>query len=384
MSLIKRENSKNWYYLFQVNGKRYFGTTGTSNKKTASQVEMKIRNEIHRQRFLDEPVTITLGNALEKFRISKEGTPNYKNISVYENKLVGFKYHPKSGEKITVGQLADKNTPVHEIRTKDLLNYISIRKSEGLANWTIRHELQTLHATLKHVRSLGYMVNEFLEWPWGDLKVKKGKLRYLTLEEEKRLLEELNPNREGRGLKPVSKRPTKLQQQLQDNFDLVIALLDTGMRYSELVNLPWSAVSIAKGTISIYRSKVDSEDKLYMTDRLLSVMTRRNKTRAGTSRYVFESSDGTPRKYTPHSIQRAIERSGLNDNSVVKEKGDRVTIHTLRHTFASRLVQHGVNIAKVSKLLGHSSIRTTEIYSHLSQNEASVEAVNVLNILQTQ
>jgi site-specific recombinase XerD len=72
----------------------------------------------------------------------------------------------------------------------------------------------------------------------------------------------------------------------------------------------------------------------------------------------------------------------LNDLDVAKEKGGKVTIHTLRHTFASRLVQAGVSLAKVSKLLGHSSVMTTEIYAHLAPNEVSEEAVVVLNGLQ--
>ncbi|MCI0559860.1 MAG: site-specific integrase, partial [Nitrososphaera sp.] len=66
---------------------------------------------------------------------------------------------------------------------------------------------------------------------------------------------------------------------------------------------------------------------------------------------------------------------------VVREKGGKVTIHTFRHTFASRLVQAGVSLAKVSKLLGHSSVTTTEIYAHLAPNEVSEEAVEVLNRL---
>jgi hypothetical protein len=65
-----------------------------------------------------------------------------------------------------------------------------------------------------------------------------------------------------------------------------------------------------------------------------------------------------------------------------KDKGGKVTIHTLRHTFASRLVQAGVSLPKVSKLLGHSSITTTEIYAHLAPNEVSEEATAVLNGLQ--
>ena len=62
--------------------------------------------------------------------------------------------------------------------------------------------------------------------------------------------------------------------------------------------------------------------------------------------------------------------------------GGKVTIHTLRHTFASRLVQAGVSLAKVSKLLGHRSVTTTEIYAHLAPNEVSEEATKVLNGLQ--
>jgi hypothetical protein len=80
-------------------------------------------------------------------------------------------------------------------------------------------------------------------------------------------------------------------------------------------------------------------------------------------------------------IKKAIDKAGLNDPHVVKDKGGKVTIHTLRHTFASRLVQAGVSLAKVSKLLGHSSVTTTEIYAHLAPNEVSEKATKVLNHL---
>jgi site-specific recombinase XerD len=108
-------------------------------------------------------------------------------------------------------------------------------------------------------------------------------------------------------------------------------------------------------------------------------MEKRFHNRRPGARCVFESANGGPRGYTPQSIKKAIDRAGLNDPDVVKNKGGKITIHTLRHTFASRLVQAGVSLAKVSKLLGHSSVTTTEIYAHLAPNEVSEKATTVLN-----
>ncbi|MGH8611377.1 MAG: tyrosine-type recombinase/integrase [Gammaproteobacteria bacterium] len=105
-----------------------------------------------------------------------------------------------------------------------------------------------------------------------------------------------------------------------------------------------------------------------MTDRLKEVMARRWRNRRPEARYVFESANGGPRGYTAQGIRKAIDRAGLNDPDVVIEKGGKVTIHTLRHMFASSLlVQAGVSLAKVPKLPGPSSVTTTEIYAHLDR-----------------
>jgi hypothetical protein len=58
----------------------------------------------------------------------------------------------------------------------------------------------------------------------------------------------------------------------------------------------------------------------------------------------------------------------LNLNEDVRDRRDKVTFHTLRHTYASMLVQKGLDIYHVKELLGHSSIALTESYSHLSES----------------
>ena len=139
---------------------------------------------------------------------------------------------------------------------------------------------------------MGYKVNSEINWPSKELKTKKGRLRFLTQEEEQRLLKELDPNRHDKGMVPPCERTPEMNKQMQDNYDLVIALLDTGMRYDEMAKLPWSSVDMEAGCIRIYRNKVDSADTFYMTGRLKEVMQRRHENRTEKSRYVFEGKDG--------------------------------------------------------------------------------------------
>jgi len=102
MSLIKRPNSNNWYYLFQIQGRKYFGSPGTPKKTLAVKIEAKQRDDAISRLVLGEVKPITLESALEHCKRSKEGTPNYKNIISYRNKLLGFKLEPKTGQGIEV------------------------------------------------------------------------------------------------------------------------------------------------------------------------------------------------------------------------------------------------------------------------------------------
>ena len=105
----------------------------------------------------------------------------------------------------------------------------------------------------------------------------KQKTRYLLDGEEEALLLELDPHRAVKGLKTPETRDGVMQTKLQDQHDLVVFLLDTGARYMEVAEVPWSAVDVINWkTVNLYREKVGNEGALAITDRLRPILQRRH------------------------------------------------------------------------------------------------------------
>lgn len=80
---------------------------------------------------------------------------------------------------------------------------------------------------------------------------------------------------------------------------------------------------------------------------------------------------------------KAIDRAGLNNPDLIPEKGGKITIHTLRYTFASKLIKNGMSLLQMSVVLGHSDPKMTQRYSHLAPNDVSRIAVDVLDSTHT-
>ena len=90
------------------------------------------------------------------------------------------------------------------------------------------------------------------------------------------------------------------------------------------------------------------------------------------------TNDMTPRGYSTKGIRNAIMRAELNADHLVKRYG-KFTPHSLRQTFASRLVQGGMSLYGVSKLLGHSSETMTKRYAFLAPSMVDDQAAAILN-----
>ena len=351
MSIVKRGNSRYWYIHFQFNGQIYIRSSRTTNKKTAEQMETEWKAKLHSYQYQGRKQQISLAEAFDQYRASKKGMASYGNLVAHQTVLF---------------RLLPTNKYIDELTSHDLERFKQGRIAEGVGAEIIKYGLLVIHGTWKFAQKLGYQVSP-LEFP--TVKIPKVALRYLSNEEESRLLKELAPDREGSGLKPMAERSEYMKTMMQDAYDLVVLLLDTGARYSEIANIEWSRIDLAERSIHLWRSKVQNETVLYMTDRVYEVLSRRFATR--TTPYVFTNRDGKARGYCTQSIRKAILRAGLQD----------VRVHTLRHTHASRLIQNGMSVYEVREILGHSDIKTTMRYAHLESRQVTSKARDVINRL---
>lgn len=351
MALIKRDNSKFWYVQFQLNHRTIVRSTRTTDRKIAEKVALKIRSEAQEEILLGRKKPITLETALQRFVDSKAGSPNHKNLVS----------HMKAVLTSMNGSL-----PLRAITPSALEEYCRQRARQGCLPQTIKHGVNCLMGALKKAKKDGFDCPE-LDPP--SIKIANKMVRYLSVEEERRLLHELDPQRERSGLSPAIKRnPQKLQWMI-DNHDLVIILLDTGARYSEIANIHWSQIDVNGKMIKLWRSKVQNESVLFMSDRVAQILQRRWEGRK--AEHVFCNKEGNSRGYSVRAIRKALDRAGLQD----------CTIHTLRHTHASRLIQNGLNVYEVKAVLGHTDIRTTMRYAHLELAVVTAKARDAVNRL---
>lgn len=139
---------------------------------------------------------------------------------------------------------------------------------------------------------------------------------------------------------------------------LVVALLySSGLRLSELINLKVSDINIVDNTIHLKRAK-GKKDRITILSKKCKSMIKKF---VPGKIYLFEFNG---KKYSHKSVQGIVARAAKLTG--IKK---RVTPHTLRHSFATHLLESGVDIRHIQKLLGHSRIETTSIYTHVAKKD---------------
>lgn len=325
MGLYKRGNI--WWFMKQYKGKRIVESLGTDNKRLAERVYAK------------KLVAIISGEYFEKQHESvtfRELTEKY--MSKYEKQRDSYtKKHllPFFGD-----------LKLSEITAEIVEDYVIAREDENAKPSTVYQEFSLGRRMFNVARRRWKWIahNPFSDVEFSELmEIDNSRDRWLTIEEEYLLLAHASPDY----LK-----------------DVIIFAIHTGCRRGEILSLNWRQhVDMQTRVITIQASKGGNRKTIPMSETLYQMLLRRSKVR-DINGMVF------PVEMT--AMKDAFERT------VKRAKIDNLHFHDLRHTFATRLIQAGVDLYTVSKLLGHKTIRMTERYAH-HYSESLRPSINALD-----
>lgn len=323
MATIRFDKKRKRYFIdYHKNGRRQRKFVGASRPVAKSALEA-IERELAAERFNTPLEDMVLSKAIERY-LSYCATNNTGKWTDRKRYILLQSFLPFAGDR-----------KLSEINARMIEDYKSHRIN-AIKDISVNQDLQVLKGFFNKCIEWGYLgqnPGKFVR----KLKVKESKLpRYLSEEEIKTLLEACSPRL----------------------YPIVCTLLETGMRISELVNLRWEDIDFKRHTIKI-ESKKDWHTKSYrprmvtVRQKLIDLL----KTLPKKGDYVFANANGEKFANNLHRLwYKTIKKIALKN----------VTLHTLRHTYASHLVMKGVPLATVKELLGHADIKTTMIYSHLS------------------
>jgi len=136
-----------------------------------------------------------------------------------------------------------------------------------------------------------------------------------------------------------------------------------GLRVSEIVNMKIRDIDSKRMVITIRQSKGRKDRQVMLSEKLL-ILLREYYKQYKPVLWLFEGQFGG--EYSIRSVQKVLER--VKEKSGVKKKG---SIHALRHSFATHLLEGGTDLISIKELLGHSSLSTTAIYTHVSKKQIS-------------
>lgn len=318
MGIFKRGDI--YWMIKQYKGKRIERSLDTAIKRQAEERYSKIVAEIIDGGYFQKPKEYTVSYLIERYmderKTTKASNTLARDRSLREHITVNFGF-------CLIGEVTPEM--VSEYRRK--------RYGEKKSVATVNRELTFLrnayNVAIRHYKWCA--VN-----PVSAIKFDREKNlrdRWLTMEQETALL-------------------SKCKGRLHE---IVCLVLNTGLRQDEVLSLSHSSVNLFRKTVTV-RGKGDKVRTIPLNAGSFEILKSRMKTRHINSDLIFPSEAGTKiiRQRLVRAFSTAVKNAKLVD----------FHFHDLRHTFATRLAQAGVDLYRISKLLGHNDISTTQRYAH--------------------
>jgi integrase len=311
-----------------IEGKRRQISTGTSNIKFARQILEKVHWEIISGKFgiVDQAKAITLSAFFEKYFADAR---TLKRPAVIVNEL---NYSRKF-----IAILGDRQLSSIDLETMTQWRSELLRlRDDGkrISNTTYNIERRFLHAAFNKAISWGYLKDN----PVTDLKMLPVEERrnFLKDEEIKRIFELIDAD--------IADPNKRWNVAYNRRFRLFVEfLLHTGLRRSEALNLRPEHIDLDKGVIYVEKTKSKKSRPIPLNPRAKALLIQ-----AGDDLFSALSV-----QTVSHKFNDLLKRLGIQG----------LKLHSLRHTFATRLVQCGADIYAVKELLGHADIRTSMVYA---------------------
>lgn len=310
-----RKIGKVWYSDIRIAGKRVRKPLDTDERRAQKKLDF-LRERAHDSKY---------GGIDPKWEVFKA---KYLEWSKGSKALATWKRDQSS-----IIALESFHTPkrLSDITTQVLDRWKAARNADGMGAATINRELKAIKAMLRRAMLWGDIPNQ--QFHVSGLKEPKGKLIFFTPKECKEIL-------------------ARCSGQWRT---MALLGLRAGLRRAEMHYLAWR--DIGEGTLSVtskpgWNPKNFEARHIPIPDDLRDHLARLKRI----NEWVLSerSTLGTMTTY----FRRIVHECGL--------KGG---LHTLRHTYASHLVQSGVDLYTISKLLGHSNIEVTQIYAHLAPKD---------------
>lgn len=374
----KHGNKQDKYFAirYQAGGNRKEEGLGWTSEKWTAEKAALVLAELKKAHTTGEgPSRLTEKRELERLRREKKQQDNERlekeNITFQD--YFSETYYPASkGSKKLGSHKRELQNFEHWIRPvlgevffKNIspFHIEKIKKNMLTAEMTPR-TVQYAFATIRQVWNMAKRDGLIsADSPTKQVKIPKidnRRLRFLTRDEAGRLLENLKG------------RSTQL-------YDMALLSLHCGLRAGEIFSLTWGDVDLERRILTLRNSKSGKTRMAFMTEQAKGVFTKpeyakhddlvfpdRNYDKKGISNALEGAVDDYRIKRISNAFQRAVNELGFNDG--ISDPRQQVVFHTLRHTFASWLVENGTDLYTVKELMGHSTLAMTERYSHLGQN----------------
>ncbi len=255
----------------------------------------------------------------------------------------------KLSTELMLRNFSERTVLAYVTHNKRFLEFIK-KEPSSVSEDDIRSYLAYLLSSRKVSPKTAALVKAALKFHYDEV-LKRGIVNIKTPKTEKHLPTVLSRDEVKRLIASAKTEKSRL---------IMMLLYSSGIRLSECLNMRRNDLEIGEKIGWVRRGKGGKDRLIILSESLIEAL--KGRTQGGNDSYLFAGKHGEP--LSARNVQKIVERASRKAG--IRK---RVSPHTLRHSFATHLLESGTDIRKIQELLGHSNLQTTQIYTRVSTEE---------------